>query len=87
MLKVRNAELIRMFQSYERMGSDVHSAVYKTEQFDKAIAARIVALKQEIQTTQSKTLSVLQEIRDTKGEHELTQLQEMRQSILTTPCP
>jgi len=87
MLKVRNAELIRMFQSYNEMATDVHAAVDNTEQFDKAIAARIVALKQEIHTAQSKTLSILQEIRDTKGEDELAQLKDMRQSILNADCP
>jgi hypothetical protein len=87
MLKVRNAELIRMFQSYDAMGPDVHAIVDETEQFDNAIAARIVALRQKIHTTQSKTLSVLQDIRDRKGEDELRPLQEMRQSILNAHCP
>lgn len=63
MLKVRNASLIRMFQSFDDVDEGVKMALAKTEQLDIEMTKRITVLKKEVQKIESEKIALFQKIK------------------------
>lgn len=86
LLKVRNANLIRMFKTYDQLDTNVKMVVKETEQIDHNMTQRINALKQESQKIESQKIQLLKKVNQSEGASELERLQEINQSILSENC-
>jgi hypothetical protein len=86
MLKVRNASLIRMFQSYDDVDEGVKMALDKTEQLDLEMAKRIAALKKEVEKIESEKMMLLQKITEASGADEVARFNDLHQSVLSEKC-
>lgn len=86
MLKVRNANLIRMFQSFETVDEGVKMALNKTEQLDMEMTKRITGLKQEMQKIESEKMALFQKINEAGGTDQVARLKEIRESVLADKC-
>lgn len=86
MLKVRNANLIRMFQSFDNLDERVKMALNKTEQLDMEMTKRITAIKREFQQIESQKMKFLEKINRREGANEVARLKEIHQSILSENC-
>lgn len=86
MLKVRNANLIRMFQSYDAVDEGVKMALDKTEQLDMEMTQRITALKKEVQKIESEKMMLLQKINEASGADEVARFNDLHQSVLSEKC-
>lgn len=78
-LKVRNASLIRMFQSFSDMEEDVKTALSRTERLDREMSKRITVLKHKIQKLESEKMVLLQSINQRAGTDEVARLKTMYQ--------
>lgn len=86
MLKVRNANLIRMFQSFEQMDEGVKVALQATEQMDQEMAQSITAMKKTINDIETQKMKLLSVIEKTHGPEEVTSLKELLQVKLSEQC-
>ncbi|MCB0537905.1 MAG: hypothetical protein KDE33_10320 [Bacteroidetes bacterium] len=86
MLKVRNASLIRMFQSFDEVDEEVKKALDKTEKVDMEMSKRITALKREVQKIESEKMMLFQKINETMGAEEVARFKDKRQSVLAEKC-
>lgn len=86
LLKVRNANLIRMFQSFDDFDETVKAAVAKTEKLDQEMTQRILVLKQASNDLESQKMLLFKEIHQSKGEDELARLKSINQAILAQDC-
>lgn len=86
MLKVRNANLIRMFQSYNNIDEGVKMELNKTEQLDMKMTKRITALKQELQKIELEKMALFQKINRTAGAEEVANFRDIHQSLLSDSC-
>ncbi len=86
MLKVRNANLIRMFQSFDDVDKEVKLTLSKTEQLDIEMTKRITTLKKEIQKIESRKMALFQKINQTEGPDEIARLQGISQALLSESC-
>ena len=86
MLKVRNASLIRMFQSFGEVDEGVKMALDKTEQLDMEMAKRITVLKKEAQKIESEIIVLFQKINEASGADELARIKGIHQSLLSENC-
>lgn len=71
MLQVRNANLIRMFKSYDGVSEDVKLALSEVESKDLKMSERINALKKESQAIESQKIILYEEIVQKEGEQAL----------------
>lgn len=86
LLKVRNANLIRMFKTYDQLDATVKMEVKETEEIDKKMSQRINALKQESHKIESQKIQLLNKVNQSEGASELERLQEINQSIMSENC-
>lgn len=86
MLKVRNADLIRMFESFDKAGGEVKSALLEVEQKDREMAARIVLLKEKLQKIESRKMALFEKIGDLEGEAEVGDYKEMYRKSINENC-
>ena len=86
MLKVRNASLIRMFQSFDDVDEGVKMALAKTEQLDIEMTKRITVLKKEVQKIESEKIALFQKINEASGADELARIKGIHQSLLSENC-
>ncbi len=86
MLKVRNASLIRMFQSYADVDKEVKMALDKTEMLDRDMSQRINLLRQELQKTETETMQLFQQIGEAKSSDELARLKDIHKNLLAENC-
>ena len=86
MLKVRNANLIRMFQSFDQMGDTVKTALSHTEAIDQQMTQRILLLKQQTQDIEAEKMALLQEVSQQDGNAAVARLQSLQQAILSEDC-
>lgn len=68
MLRVRNANLIRMFESFDSMPEAIKLALDEVENEDIKMSERINALKKEAQAIESQKLALFEEIGNSEGE-------------------
>jgi len=86
MLKVRNASLIRMFQSFDDVDEEMKMALNKTEQLDMKMTKRITVLKKEVQKIESEKIALFQKINEASGAEELARFKNIHQSLLLEKC-
>lgn len=86
MLKVRNASLIRMFQSYDDVDDQVKMALDKTEMLDRDMSQRINLVRQELQKTETETMQLFQKIGESKSSDELARLKDIQKNLLAENC-
>ncbi|MCB9339026.1 MAG: hypothetical protein H6577_12925 [Lewinellaceae bacterium] len=86
MLKVRNASLIRMFQSFDDVDEGVKMALDKTEQLDMEMTKRITVLKKEAQKIESEKIVLFQKINEASGADEVSRFKDLHQSVLSENC-
>lgn len=86
MLRVRNANLIRMFESFDEMEEEVKIALKKTEQFDVEMSRRITALKKDLHDIESRKMSLFQQIKQEEGTEKVNQLKSINQSLQAETC-
>jgi uncharacterized small protein (DUF1192 family) len=86
MLKVRNAGLIRMFQSYDGMEEEVKVALEQTEQLDMEMSKRITALKKEIQRIESQRIELFQKVEQKEGPQKVDHYRAVYQSVQSAAC-
>lgn len=85
-LAVRNANLIRMFQSFENIDDSIKMALKITEQKDMEMSKRLQALKQEASAIQKEKIKIFQTVNQTGGEQKLIELKTLNQKILSKEC-
>jgi len=83
MLKVRNADLIRMFESYESLDSPIKAKVDLTEKMDFAIADSMRILQQNQKDLLD---SIRLHIRELPSEDDQQHIQREIKSIQATAC-
>ena len=59
MLRAKNANLIRMFESYQALGDEVKMAVDKAERKDESMAGQIMQFRKEKQKIEGERMQVL----------------------------
>lgn len=86
MLMVRNASLIRMFQSFDEVEEEVRVVLDHTEQMDMEMSKRITALKKDVQRIELKKMTLLNKLNQSMGPDEVARLQDIHQSVLSEKC-
>ncbi len=86
MLKVRNANLIRMFQSYEGLDQELKSTLEFTENMDLDLTRQITALKQELEVLEIRKMVVFEQIYKEKGEEEHAKIKSVYETMLEASC-
>lgn len=86
MLKVRNANLIRMFQSFNDMDEELKMALKETEEIDLEMTKRINVLKKESNEIESQKMILFQIINEKKGSEEVARLKDVNVSIRSQGC-
>ncbi len=86
MLKVRNANLIRMFQSFDDLDETVKMALRKTEEMDQKMTKRITSLKQESNKIESQKIALFEKINQTAGAAEVTRIKGINKVLLALDC-
>lgn len=86
MLKVRNANLIRMFQSFDDMDKKVKIALQKTEQMDEQMTKRITTLKQEIHRIESQKMILFEKLYQAGGTEKVAHFKHTHETILSENC-
>jgi uncharacterized protein YdcH (DUF465 family) len=86
MLKVRNANLIRMFQSFDDVDETVKVALSKTEQIDQEMTKRITSLKKEANQIESQKIALFEKINQTSGAEEVARMKEVNKALLSQEC-
>jgi hypothetical protein len=86
MLKVRNANLIRMFQSFDDIDESVKMALSKTEEMDQEMTKRITSLKQEANKIESQKIALFEKINQTAGAEEVTRIKRINEVLLAQEC-
>lgn len=86
MLKVRNADLIRMFESFDETGEGVKSALLAVEQKDREMAARIVSLKEKLQEIESRKMTLFEKIGELEGEAAVRDYKEIYRKAINENC-
>lgn len=86
MLKVRNADLIRMFESFDKAGEEVKSALLEVEQKDREMAARIVLLKEKLQEIESRKMALFEKIGDLESEAAVGDYKEIYRKSINENC-
>jgi hypothetical protein len=86
MLKVRNADLIRMFESFDETSEGVKSALLTVEQKDREMAARIVSLKEKLQEIESRKMALFEKIGELEGEAAVRNYKEMYRKSIAERC-
>lgn len=86
MLKVRNAPLIRMFESYETLDSEIRMAVDKAEEMDRFMAGRISEINRQVRNLEDQRFKIYSEV-EMAGEKEgLDKIKEDYNKLLNDPC-
>lgn len=86
MLKVRNANLIRMFQSFALMDEEMKMELKKTEQLDLEMTKRITTLRQEANMIETQKIELLGQINQTEGAEEVARLKRINKTLLSETC-
>ena len=86
MLKVRNAGLIRMFESFDEVDEAVKRALSEVEQKDREITARIVDLKKKSQKIESQKMALFEIMSQLEGEEAVRNYKEMYGRSLKEDC-
>lgn len=86
MLKVRNANLIRMFQSFDSLDESVKMALTKTEKIDAEMTKRITSLKQEVNHIETQKIALLEKVNQSEGVEEVARLKQMNARLLAGAC-
>ncbi len=87
MLKVRNANLIRMFQSYNDLDQELKSTLDQTEQLDQEMTQQITALKQELQELELRKMAFFEKIYKEKGKEEHARVKLIYETLPDQSCP
>ncbi len=85
-LKVRNANLIRMFESFDNAGEEVKNALSEVEKKDREMAARIVMLKEKLQEIESRKMELFEKIGELEGEAAVGDYKEMYRKSIVESC-
>ncbi len=85
-LKVRNANLIRMFESFEQVDDETKQALHNTEMNDQKVAQRMIALKKKAHDIESKRNLLLEELHRKKGDEIVIRYKTNLAQILKEPC-
>ena len=86
MLRVRNAGLIRMFESFETVDDGVKQMLAETEKKDAAMAERVAVIKKELMKIDSQKMALFEKISHKKGEEALSSYQAIYEEILGQAC-
>ncbi|MGH1433555.1 MAG: hypothetical protein ACRBG0_03750 [Lewinella sp.] len=86
MLKVRNANLIRMFQSFDGLDEAVKVALMKTEEMDKEMTKRITSLKKEANEIESQKRALFEKISQSVGAEEVARIKDANEVLLSLDC-
>ncbi len=86
MLKVRNASLIRMFQSFDDTDETVKMALNKTERIDQEMTKRITSLKKEANQIELQKIALFEKINQTKGVEEVARIKGLNEEVLAREC-
>lgn len=86
MLNVRNASLIRMFQSYADVDENIKKELDKTEKMDMKMSKEIVKLNQEMEKIETLKLGLLNKLEEAKGEQGIASINNLYQNILNEDC-
>lgn len=70
-LKVRNANLIRMFESFDALSDDVKQALSEVEKKDREMSFRVNLVKKQAQAIEDQKLLLFEAIRNVHGEQAL----------------
>ncbi|TXF90750.1 hypothetical protein FUA23_04740 [Neolewinella aurantiaca] len=86
MLKVRNASLIRMFESFEEVSSGIKQLLDETEAYDDEMASKVVTMKKEKQRIEDEKMALFDEIKRTKGKEVYHELQANYLKVIDADC-
>lgn len=86
MIKVRNANLIRMFQSFDYLDESVKLTLDETEQRDVAMTKRINRLKGDIQEIEIQKMELFSIINEKFGSEEVARLRKLNKVLLDEKC-
>lgn len=86
MLKVRNADLIRMFESFATLNDTVKVAVKATEMKDKAMISRIAAVRQNAEAIETQKIALFEAISKEEGEAALANYKSIYSETIKKPC-
>ena len=86
MLKVRNANLIRMFQSFDNVDETIKSALQRTEEMDMKMTKRITSAKRESNNIESQKLTLFEQANNKFGVKEVTRLKSINEKLQTEHC-
>ncbi|GLR17469.1 hypothetical protein GCM10007940_20840 [Portibacter lacus] len=86
MLKVRNADLIRMFESYQSMSDDIKEKLTETEKRDQEMGAQIINLKKELKRIESERMIFFEKSVEESDEKTLNELRALRKKTLNADC-
>ncbi len=86
MLNVRNADLIRMFESFQAIDPAVKQALATVEQADVEMRKQILALKSQAQQIESQKMALFEKISRTGGTPALGAYRKLYNDILRETC-
>lgn len=86
MLKVRNANLIRMFESFEEVDEEVKEALKDTELRDQAVTKKLVVLKKKAGELEARKNILLEELSHAEGEKALSKYKAILSETLKEAC-
>lgn len=86
MLKVRNADLIRMFESFQAIDPAVKQALAAVEEADMAMRNQILDLKAQAQHVESQKMALFEKINRTDGTTALGTYRKLYNDMLRDTC-
>ncbi|NND35429.1 MAG: hypothetical protein HKN76_22770 [Saprospiraceae bacterium] len=86
LLKVRNAGLIRMFESFRDFDQKIKESLQAVENKDQKISLRITELKKDLQQVEAKKMLLFNEINDRQGDAVLARHKASYSEALQKPC-
>jgi len=85
MLQAKNANLIRMFESYETLNDEVKMAVDKAERKDESIASQIMQFRKEKQKIENERMQILG-LASQDGSSDTERLRQVYNEVLKEDC-
>ncbi|MBK8634487.1 MAG: hypothetical protein IPN72_13350 [Saprospiraceae bacterium] len=86
MLKVRNANLIRMFNTFKTLDSEIKDQLRSVEKKDSMMAIEINLLKEKLIEVEHNKMELFNEILKENGQTAILELKEMYQKNLLKTC-
>ncbi|MBK8966935.1 MAG: hypothetical protein IPM36_09695 [Lewinellaceae bacterium] len=86
MLNVRNANLIRMFESFQSLDPAVKQALTAVEQADLAMRDQILTLKKQAQQVESQKMALFEKINRAGGTTALETHRKLYNDLLRETC-